>query len=208
MKPLIVTSGDPAGIGPEIVLKAVRQWQDMGPNQRPLLVAGDPEWFQSLSEEIEVPTKNIRFLPVEWKKDAISLGRVGKEAGQAGFESIRAAVSLCMKQEAGGIVTAPIHKESLALAGHPPALVRGAGGGDQRVVDLIARTRDALVPRWLDAAGRDDASPLTRLALRGWLVGMEETVIAWDPRSVRREELVDHLTASFLAELELAEGRV
>lgn len=88
------------------------------------------------------------------------------------------------------------------------ALVRGAGGGDQRVVDLIARTRDALVPRWLDAAGRDDASPLTRLALRGWLVGMEETVIAWDPRSVRREELVDHLTASFLAELELAEGRV
>jgi len=88
------------------------------------------------------------------------------------------------------------------------ALVRGAGGGDQRVVDLIARTRDALVPRWLDAAGRDDASPLTRLALRGWLVGMEETVIAWDPQSVRREELVDHLTASFLAELELAEGRV
>ena len=87
------------------------------------------------------------------------------------------------------------------------ALVRGAGGGDQRVVDLIARTRDALVPRWLDAAEREDASALTRLVLRGWLVGMEETVIAWDPQSVPREELVDHLTASFLAELELAEGR-
>ncbi len=85
------------------------------------------------------------------------------------------------------------------------ALVRGAGGGDQRVVDLIDRTRDALVPRWLDAAGCKHASALTRLVVRGWLVGMEETVIAWDPGSVPRHALVDHLTASFLAELRLAE---
>ena len=87
------------------------------------------------------------------------------------------------------------------------ALVRGAGGGDQRIVQLIADTRDALVPRWLDAADCPDTSPLTRLIVRGWLVGMEETVLAWDPRSVSREALVDHLTASFLAELALAEGR-
>ena len=85
------------------------------------------------------------------------------------------------------------------------ALVRGAGGGDQRIVDLIADTRDALVPRWLHAAGRTDASPLTRLVVRGWLVGMEETVIAWDPSFVPRDALIDHLTASFLAELALAE---
>ena len=85
------------------------------------------------------------------------------------------------------------------------ALVRGAGGGDQRIVDLIAETRDALVPRWLDAAGRSDTSPLTCLIVRGWLVGMEETVIAWDPSCVPRDALVQHLTASFLAELALAE---
>ena len=87
------------------------------------------------------------------------------------------------------------------------ALVRGAGGGDQRIVELIADTRDALVPRWLDAAGCPDASALTTLTVRGWLVGMEETVIAWDPREVPRGALVDHLTESFLAELTLAEGR-
>lgn len=86
------------------------------------------------------------------------------------------------------------------------ALVRGAGGGDQRVVDLIAQTRDALVPRWLDAAGISQARPLTRLALRGWLVGMEETVIAWDPDVVTHEELVDHLSAAFWSQLDLAEG--
>ncbi len=119
MKPLIVTSGDPAGIGPEIVLKAARQWLDMGNNQRPLLIAGDPEWFHSLSKEIKIPTKSMEFIPVDWKKESISPGKVGKDAGQAGFESIRAAVSLCMKGESAGMVTAPIHKESLALAGHP-----------------------------------------------------------------------------------------
>lgn len=119
MKPLIVTSGDPAGIGPEIVLKAARQWQDMGDNQRPLLITGDPDWFQPLAEELNISTENIKFVPVTWKKESIFPGKVGKDAGQAGFESIRAAVSLCMKGESAGIVTAPIHKESLALAGHP-----------------------------------------------------------------------------------------
>ena len=87
------------------------------------------------------------------------------------------------------------------------ALVRGAGGGDQRIVELIADTRDALVPRWLDAADSPAASSLTTLVVRGWLVGMEETVIAWDPQEVSREALIDHLTESFLAELQLAEGR-
>ena len=72
MKPLIVTSGDPAGIGPEIVLKAARQWQDMGDNQRPLLITGDPDWFQSLAEEIDISTKNMKFIPVKWNKDSFN----------------------------------------------------------------------------------------------------------------------------------------
>lgn len=86
------------------------------------------------------------------------------------------------------------------------SLVRGAGGGDARVVEAMARVRDALVPRWLEAAGRSDAGPLARLILRGWLVGMEETVLAWDPHTVRRADLVGHLTTSLFAELDLAES--
>lgn len=119
MKPLIVTSGDPAGIGPEIALKASAAWLDGKGHQRPVLIAGDPDWLNDLAKKIEIPTKNIKFLPVRWEKEAISVGKVGKAAGQAGFESIRAAVTLCMRQEAAAIVTGPIQKESLALAGHP-----------------------------------------------------------------------------------------
>lgn len=88
------------------------------------------------------------------------------------------------------------------------SLVRGAGGGDARVVDAMARVRDALVPRWLDAAGKADATPLVQLVLRGWLVGMEETVLAWDEKTVRREQLVDHLTKSLFAEIDLAAGGI
>ena len=83
------------------------------------------------------------------------------------------------------------------------ALVRAAGGGDQRVVDLIGEIRDSLVPKWLAAAEWTDDDALARLVVRGWLVGMEETVLAWDPRSVRREQLVQHLTRSLFAELAL-----
>jgi 4-hydroxy-L-threonine phosphate dehydrogenase PdxA len=116
MKPLIVTSGDPAGIGPEIVIKAVNAWHSLGKAQRPLLVSGDPEWFETLGKKLSITTKNVSFIPISWDKTDIKLGQVGKSSGQAGFESIRAAVSRCMHNEACGIVTAPINKTALSLA--------------------------------------------------------------------------------------------
>lgn len=119
MKPIIVTSGDPAGIGPEIALKAAAQWQMGGTHQRTLRIAGDPNWLTGLAAELGIPTRNLSFTPVKWETNEIRLGQVGKAAGQAGFESIRAAVTLCMRQEAAAVVTGPIHKESLAQAGHP-----------------------------------------------------------------------------------------
>jgi 4-hydroxythreonine-4-phosphate dehydrogenase len=118
MKPLIVTSGDPAGIGPEIVLKAVSHWQSQAMAERPLLIAGDPEWFDRLAKELKISTKNMNFIPIKWDKSNIFIGKVGKEPAQAAFEAIRAGVSRCMFREAAGLITAPIHKESLAQAGH------------------------------------------------------------------------------------------
>ena len=85
MKPLIVTSGDPAGIGPEIVLKAIAQWRDSGTGQRPLLISGDPDWFMKEAEKLSIPTKGLVFVPNNWEKNKINLGCVGKESGQAAF---------------------------------------------------------------------------------------------------------------------------
>jgi len=123
MKPLIVTSGDPAGIGPEITLKAARYWIDQQPNSwsksRPLLLAGDQALLKQLASDLSIPTTEMIFLDVPAEKNLIKTGQVGKAAGQAAFDAIRASVAQCVRGEAAGIVTAPINKESLAAAGHP-----------------------------------------------------------------------------------------
>jgi 4-hydroxythreonine-4-phosphate dehydrogenase len=119
MKPLILTSGDPAGIGPEVALKAAVAWIGQGPSHRPVLLAGDPEWFEALAKKLNIPTAGIKYLAVHYEKSKIIVGKVGKDAGQAAFDSIRAAVSQCMHGNASAIVTGPLHKESLAAAGYP-----------------------------------------------------------------------------------------
>jgi len=118
MKPLILTSGDPAGIGPEVALKAAQAWLGQ-PGQRPLLLAGNLMQWQAAAEKFSIPTENMEFVPISGGKLAVEYGKVGKEYGQAAFESVRAAVGLCVRSEAAGIVTAPLNKASLALAGHP-----------------------------------------------------------------------------------------
>lgn len=118
MKPLILTSGDPAGIGPEVTLKAAHAWASQGHSQRPLWIAADPDWMSSEAYRYSIPTDKLKFLPIPVINRSFKEGVVGKESGQAAFESIRAAVAQCVRGEAAGLVTAPIHKESLAAAGH------------------------------------------------------------------------------------------
>ncbi len=83
-------------------------------------------------------------------------------------------------------------------------LVRGAAGGDPAVMRTIDDLRTALIPTWVVAAGApaeaaDD--PVTALLVRGWLVGLEEVALAWNPETVGRDELTEALTRSFLAQI-------
>lgn len=81
-------------------------------------------------------------------------------------------------------------------------LVRGAAGGDPAVIRTIDDLRTALIPTWVAAAGvpgESAADPITGLLVRGWLVGLEEVALAWDPAMVGLNELTEALTRSFLA---------
>lgn len=118
MKPIILTSGDPAGIGPEVALKAAALWRQRG-NPRPLLIAADQAWLRNNYSGLLNPTKNIEFLDLQWDFDPKNIGQVGKQQGEIGFASIKTAVEHCLSDKAAAMVTAPIHKESLALAGLP-----------------------------------------------------------------------------------------
>lgn len=103
---LLITLGDVAGIGPEIVAKA---WPALGEYCDPVVV-GHPTW---LPEEIPVVNPSAAEL------SGVQVGRVSAEAGQAAYDWLVYAIDECRAGRADGIVTCPLHKEGLHAAGVP-----------------------------------------------------------------------------------------
>lgn len=127
---LAITVGDPAGIGPEVCLKAV---QDPRVGVARLLAIGS---LQALERDRAVVTRApvlrrigsvaeaqfepgvLDVLPVASDQD-VPVGVLSAPAGQIAFEGVELAVSLAVAGQIDGIVTAPLNKEAIALAGHP-----------------------------------------------------------------------------------------
>lgn len=84
------------------------------------------------------------------------------------------------------------------------ALVRGASGGDPKVLSLLDDLRSQLVVRWLDAAGWHTRDRLADLAVRGWLGALEEVALSLDGSGVARESAVELLASGLLADLHRA----
>src|SRR5205085_4223943 len=146
---IAITMGDPAGIGPEVVLKAVAE-EKVRRACRPIIV-GDAQLLAHTARTLDllcgydVVLRGEPFLepaddPVIYHLNNIS-GHVepGVESGAAGraaAEYIEAAVELCAAGAADGISTATINKRALFLGGHShrghtellQPLTRGEGG--------------------------------------------------------------------------------
>ena len=134
MKPLVLTPGDPAGIGPEIVAKAFRDApQDLqgcfvvgelqtmrraaqclersGQLSLPVAVINHPD------EAWEVPPRCLPLLPLPGLLGPVPWGQVSAEAGKAAAEAVAWAARAALRGEVAGLVTAPLHKEALHAAG-------------------------------------------------------------------------------------------
>lgn len=135
MKPLLaLTVGDPAGVGPEIVLKALAEpearelarYLVIGPHQ---VVAAVHERLRSpfdlsLVSGVEVldfvPPGNIPVLSVSFEPaSAFPVGKVSARSGKAAAEAVEHAVRLALEKKVAAIVTAPLNKEALQAAGYP-----------------------------------------------------------------------------------------
>ena len=129
---IALTLGDPAGIGPEIIVK-VFQDEILTINTR-VLVIGDAKTLEKVAQEIapEIQIHSIETPGEGWYQpytiDVIDLNNVSEilptgqpsaESGKASYEAIQKAVALVLKDEVAAIVTCPINKKSLHLAGHP-----------------------------------------------------------------------------------------
>ena len=119
-QPIIVTMGDPNGVGPEVVLRAL---PGLNPAQQArLLVVGDPDYLARLSHDLnlgELPPLQFAApgsfsYPPRW-------GVVSREAGEFAVACLAKALEEIQRRNGGLLVTAPIHKEAARLAGfdHP-----------------------------------------------------------------------------------------
>lgn len=133
MKPLLaITMGDPAGIGPEIVVKALgsgRLWRACRPvvvGRRPVLEAA----ARRLRAKVVFDTAGARLPPTATghcplvetgpERDPLpSLGRPSAAGGRAALEAVSEAICLALDGRVAGIVTAPISKEAIRAAGCP-----------------------------------------------------------------------------------------
>jgi AcrR family transcriptional regulator len=85
------------------------------------------------------------------------------------------------------------------------ALVRGASGGDPKVLAVLDEVRTNHVIRWLDAAEWPARDDVTQLAVRGWLGSLEEVALAATTSPVPRDCVVELLVQGLIADLERAE---
>ena len=127
LQPLAITMGDPSGIGPEIILKSLTVLKNHN-----FLILGDPLIFQSAIERFgfKFELNKIKSLSeANFKSNIVNLlitseltrnpnfGETSSESGKASFNAIVEAIKLAKLKKVSGIVTAPINKKSLNLAG-------------------------------------------------------------------------------------------
>lgn len=110
-----ITLGDPAGIGPEIVAKALTR-TDLNGVEATLI--GSRENFEHVAQEVSLPGEimdRIGFRDIPG--GGFSMGRISREAGSIALRSIEAAAGMAMDGKLDGICTAPINKEAILMAG-------------------------------------------------------------------------------------------
>ncbi len=133
-RPLLgITMGDPCGIGPEVILKALARGESYRVCKP--LVIGHPEILKRdmtvagvrLDVRVVKQPEDGAFefgcvdvwCPIDVDVDQIAMGEVCREAGRVAAEWVIRAVDLAMADRIDGIVTAPLNKEAMNLAGYP-----------------------------------------------------------------------------------------
>jgi 4-hydroxythreonine-4-phosphate dehydrogenase len=130
---LAVTMGDPAGIGPEVILKALT-YADVYDKARPLVI-GDRRtmeraaaWVgaESLAYEVVAEPEDGQYRPglvtmldlQQAPAGGYEIGKVTAEAGKAAVECVFLACDLATAGKVDAVVTAPLNKAAMHLAGH------------------------------------------------------------------------------------------
>lgn len=127
-----ITIGDPSGIGPEIVLKAVAE-DEVRALCQPVIV-GDATELKRQARELGLssdfpirPANDLDLAALDGPiildtcclSEPVKWGTLSAASGRAAIAAIETCVRLCLAGKLDAMTTAPINKESLKLAGSP-----------------------------------------------------------------------------------------
>ena len=180
VRPLIaICIGDVGGIGPEVTLKALLRKSVQKACRA--VVVGDLAYFRNLARELGLGVR-VRKAgdlgrmrgPAVYVQDVARLsgkpplGRPSLAAGRAAGKALEHAVRLALAGSVQGIVTAPVSKESFALAGygmvgHTDILARLTGTRDYAMMLMSGSLR--VVCATTHVPHRKAAAGLTRMGL-------------------------------------------
>ena len=192
-----ITMGDPAGIGPEIILKALA-------TRRPFawcrpVIFGEPQLFQRLAKRLKLPlrfilidgdhgpgdapsSRVIPIVPIGKTRSVPAPGRLTKAGGRLAAQAIEQATAWAQAGRLEAITTGPIHKVGLARAGYPfeghtefLASLTGASavgmmmvGGGLRIMLATTHVSMRTLSQRLTTQKVLTAIQLTARALRDW----------------------------------------
>ncbi len=152
---LVISMGDPAGIGPEVTVRALAELDEKLLSE--VVVVGEGRWLRQVAEKIGSPAADLSFREMDVNRitvasekpaDAVIVCNPLTEAlpplargfdyavfGEASFNYVKCGVELIMQGHGRALATAPISKRAWHLAGHNypghTELLRELSGSDR-----------------------------------------------------------------------------
>jgi 4-hydroxythreonine-4-phosphate dehydrogenase len=128
---IMLTMGDPAGIGPEIAVKTLLN-PEVYERCKPIII-GDIKLLQKTAIQLK---EKVRFKTITTPRnfeekvgtievvdlnnvdlETLQIGEISAEAGKASLEYVEKAVEYALQKEVDAVVTTPINKKAISLAG-------------------------------------------------------------------------------------------
>lgn len=163
-KPRIaITLGDPAGVGPEVTLKALHD-----PEIAALAdysIVGDATVIDDTLRALELGRPAAKVVDLGLVRDAaFETGKISAACGRAAVEYVRRAAELCLAGEADAMTTAPVNKEAVTLSGlsftgHTEFIAEVTGARDSRMLLVGDRLRVVHVTTHVSLRKACDATP-------------------------------------------------
>lgn len=115
MRPLVVTTGEPAGIGPEICVRAALE------HPEGIVLLGDRTLLEDTARALGASAETFSRLVIEHipLRASVEPGKLDVRNSAYVLEQLERAHALALSGEAGGIVTGPVQKSIISEAGHP-----------------------------------------------------------------------------------------